>query len=136
MNYFAPALFPRHLESWLDNDLKALTGTRSNSPAIDFIESEDDYQIVADLPGYNKEDLDVRVHNRVLHLKAKREDNKVSDDSAKLLLSERRVANVDRKISLPREVDADDVNAVLKDGVLTIHLAKMEASKPRQIAIS
>ena len=107
------------------------------SPAVDVLESDNDFIVTAELPGLAKDDVDITIENGVLSLsgekKEEREEGKA--DSGGLVL-ERRYGRFRRSFSLPRGVDADKVSAKFSDGILTVTLPKAATAKPRQIKIS
>ena len=78
--------------------------------------------------------MDVRIENGVLTLKGERKrDAGISEDNAFRL--ERTYGAFTRSFSLPRTVDATEVTAVYKDGVLEVSVPKAETSKPKKVEI-
>ena len=102
--------------------------------ALDLIETEKEFQVHCDLPGVEKENLDINVTDGFLVLKAERksihEDNKHTVHSL-----ERPFGKVQRKLALPPTVDADKVNASFKNGVLTVSFPKKPEATTQKIAI-
>ena len=119
------------------NDNKALsreetrTHERYLTPAVDIFETEDGLTLVADLPGLGKDDLHIGIDKGVLTI----EGSSKSEKGGSALFDEFSVAGYYRQFRLPDGIDPDRTQAELKDGVLTLHLVKAEAAKPKKIAI-
>jgi len=107
---------------------------RTTAPAVDVIEHEDEYLVVADLPGVEKKDLEVSVTGSLLSIKGdKREDR--DGDKRKFFRRESWVGSFKRTINLPSLIDVDKMSAELKDGVLTVTIAKREEAKTRRLEV-
>jgi HSP20 family protein len=103
-------------------------------PPVDIFERQDQLVIRAEVPGVQKEDMDVRIENGVLTLHGERkQDTDVKDECA--LRMERVYGAFTRSFSLPTTVDAARVAAVYKDGVLEVTVPKAESAKPKTIEI-
>ena len=104
------------------------------SLALDVLEKDGQVVVKASLPGFQKEEIDVQVHDGVLYIKAEHnEENEAKD--AKFYRRERRYGAVARRVALPGTVAEADVNAELKDGVLTLTLPVPAKAQPKQIEI-
>jgi len=104
-------------------------------PAVDLYEDKDNLYLRAELPGLDKKDIDISLHDGVLALSGERKpDEKYKD--AELYRSERFFGRFQRTITLPSPVSEERVKATYKDGVLNLVLPKTEAAKPRQIEVS
>jgi HSP20 family protein len=104
-------------------------------PPVDIFEN-DKHEIViqAEMPGLNKEDIDLRVENNTLTLRGERKrESEVKEDQFHRV--ERVHGTFLRSFSLPATVDAGRVSADYKDGVLTVVLPMREEAKPRQIQV-
>ena len=89
----------------------------------------------ADLPGLQDKDIDVRVENNMLTIRGERKFEKdVNEDN--YLRVERAYGPFTRSFSLPNTVSSESVRAEYHNGVLTLRMAKLEESKPKQIKIS
>ncbi len=107
---------------------------RGVSPALDLMETEGEFLVLCDLPGIEREDLDVSVAAGVLTVKgAKREEAR--SENAKLYKKESWEGSFQRTLSLPATADPAQVQAVFKDGVLKITIAKREEARARRIAL-
>jgi len=116
--------------------LPAFTGLfdRSVSPALDIVENEDNFIVTCELPGIDQKDLDVTITSNVLTIKGEKKDGKESKEG-KIYKRESWSGNFQRTLSLPNSVDPVQVNAELKNGILTLVLHKKEEAKPKQISI-
>jgi HSP20 family protein len=105
-------------------------------PAVDIYET-DSHEVVikAELPDVKKEDIGVTVENNVLTLtgERKQEQSAKRDQFQRI---ERRFGSFSRSFTLPTSVDAGQIAASYKDGVLTIRLPRREEAKPKQISVN
>jgi HSP20 family protein len=103
-------------------------------PPVDIVEQGDTLRLVADLPGFRNEDIEVSVENRTLTLAGERKlDPRFQDAST--FRSERSFGRFSRVFALPAIVDVSKIAAEFKDGVLTVTLPKAEEAKPRKIEV-
>jgi len=104
------------------------------APAVDIFEKEEDLVIRAEVPGVDRNDIDVRVENGVLMLKGeRRQTEEVHEKNAYRM--ERIYGSFARSFRLPTTVDASKISARLKDGVLELVLPKAEQAKPKMVTI-
>jgi HSP20 family protein len=101
------------------------------APAVDVLESADEYRLVADLPGVRHEDIDLAFERGELVVSAKRS---LAREGEALALA-RREGDFRRAFRIPEEVDASQAKASFEHGVLEIRLPKAERVKPRRIAV-
>ena len=101
---------------------------------MDFYEDRDQLVLEAELPGVNREGLDLSLHDGVLTLAGERREEKTFED-AEEHRSERFLGKFQRSFTLPAAVDAAKVQASFKDGILTVTLPKAETAKPKQIEV-
>jgi len=109
--------------------------SRSWVPAVDIYETAQREVIIkAELPDMRREDIGVTFENNVLTLKGERKvDDQIARDRFQRM--ERFYGTFSRSFTLPATVDASQISATYKDGVLTIKLPQREEAKPKQIAI-
>lgn len=107
---------------------------QARSPRFDFLESPQGYTLRGDLPGISEENLEVTVHEGVLNIKGNYSEEEVNEDS-KYLVRERRFGDFERRLNLPKDANAAQVEAKLTNGVLNITIAKKEELKARKIEI-
>jgi HSP20 family protein len=113
---------------------RQLEGSRSFSPAVDIYEDAEAIHVKAELPGVKSEDLKIDVENNVLSLRGERKLER-QDEKDSYHRVERWYGSFARQFMLPRTVDAEKIEASLKEGVLTVRLPKRAEVKPRQISI-
>ena len=114
---------PIHTHSWDEGTLP-----------IDIYERDGKLQVRASLPGFNKDDIDVKVHEGVLSIDAKYAAGDETSEG-RWYRRERHISSLSRRIALPDVVQDADVDAELTDGVLTLSLPLQEKPQPRQIDI-
>ena len=114
--------------SW-ESDVDARGGfgwsAGDSTHGLDIAESDDEFVVTVDVPGYEKDDIEVRLSGETLHVAGEREDE-TDEESDSYLRRERTARSFSRRVRLPEPVDADDVSARVNNGVLTITLAKLE----------
>lgn len=103
--------------------------------AIDLVDRDDEFVATVDMPGFDRDEIDVRVTDHKLRIKAEREETLDEEEEGRFIRRERRRESADRSIRLPDDVNTDEVKATMKNGVLTITLPKLEAKEARGIEI-
>ena len=101
------------------------------APLVDIYENDEEILLRADMPGVEKKDITVNIDNGKLSFGG---TIKVESKGA---VQWEEIGNVEyqRTFSVPQAIDMERLNAELKNGVLSLHLPKSEATKPRQIEI-
>ena len=119
------------------SQLPAMAGGPQNV-SMDVAEQDSEYVVTADLPGYEKDDIDLSISDRTLRVSAERaEGTDESDEEGTYIRRERHRQSVSRAITLPEEVVEDDASAAYNNGVLTVTLPKRsESNDSRSIDIS
>jgi len=105
------------------------------APSVDIEEEADKYVIKADLPGVDKDDIEVKLENGVLSIRGEKKTEKETGKGTKQHRTERFHGTFARSFTLPEAVKADQVDASYKDGVLSLTIPKQEESKPQSIEI-
>ena len=130
----------RRLNTLLEDAFSWPLGGESSSvtaawlPPVDVFENKDAVKIVAELPGVKPGDVRISLENSTLSLKG--EKQQVAEESTdRVHRYERTYGAFERTFSLPSTVDADRIEAVFENGVLTISIPKVERAKPRQIEV-
>ena len=122
-DFFAPA-FP------VDDEL----AMRNWNPSADVYEEDAHYVIKAELPGIDKKDIHIDFENNTLVLKGERtEDKEVNEES--YYRKEMAYGRFQRSFALPEGVEADNIKADYKDGVLKITIPKPETKQPKTITV-
>jgi HSP20 family protein len=140
---YRPDYFLSEMDNWFDqirNDFEQLfwnPGGRyqeltewSRAPAVDVVDHGDKYEMNVELPGINKEDINLEITPYGIELSANHEES--TDEKGKnWLRKERTTSSFYRCFDLPEELNTDDVNAEMQDGVLTVTLPKKKPT-PKQ----
>ena len=101
------------------------------APAIDIVEQDKSYQVTAELPGMGEKDIDVKFADGVLTIKGEKKEE--SEEKQKdYYRSERRFGAFQRSFRVPDGVEADKIEANVKDGILTVLLPKSDDAKNRE----
>ena len=104
------------------------------SPLCDIYEDGDSIVVKAELPGVNRDEIDIQVENNILTIRGERKREKeVKSDN--VYRSERFYGAFSRSFTLPVSVDTQRIKAEFKDGILHLTLPKVEEAKPRKIKI-
>ena len=104
-------------------------------PAINLTEDTDKYCLRAELPGIKADALDIQAVGRNLTLSGERTIPS-EGETVRYHRREREAGKFSRVIGLPGDIDTNKVDAKLTNGMLTVTIAKAEASKPKQITIN
>jgi HSP20 family protein len=102
-------------------------------PAVNLYETGDSYVLTAELPGLRVEDLEITVERDRLTLRGERRIE--HPEEASLHRAERRGGAFRRTLQLPVEVDGEKVDAVYRNGVLTLRIPKAPEHQPRRITV-
>lgn len=103
-------------------------------PAADAYETDDEYVVEVELPGFEEKELAIEVTDHTVCVKGERREEKEAKEKT-YRLRERLEKTFERRFELPPETDTEAVKADFKKGVLEIHAPKTQAAKPRTIAI-
>ncbi len=117
------------------NDFFRGVETGYEYPLIDVVDTKDELVIYAELPGVNKDDVKVKIHNNILTISGERKEPELPE-KANCLIREREFGKFMRSVRLPYPVDVSKVSAEYKDGILKITLPKKEEVKPKEIQIN
>ena len=114
----------------------ATENVKAFSPKVDVYEQDTDYQLIAELPGFNKDSISITVEESTLTISA--EVNYEQDASqGKLLRKERQSGKFSRSFKLGKDIELADIKASFKDGLLTLTVPKIVEAvvEPRKIEI-
>ena len=112
---------------------EAMVPVRYFVPTTDIFETEDALTVVMEVPGVNKEAVDISVENEVLKVEAKIDPSKY--DGMEPLYTEYNVGHFARSFTLSNKIDQQQISAKLEDGILTLTLNKAKEAMPRKISI-
>lgn len=104
------------------------------APAVDMFEEKDDIVIKAEIPGMDKDNIQVNLTDHTLTIKGeKKKEEEVKEEN--YFRSERSYGTFLRTVELPRDVHADKVKATFKNGVLEVRMPKTEEAKAKEIKV-
>jgi HSP20 family protein len=127
--FFERRLRPFWPERWWPS-----IGVELGKPAVDLYEEKDDIVVKAELPGMEKDNIEVNLSANRLTIKGeKKQEEEIKKEG--YYRSERSYGSFVRTLELPREVQTDKVKAAFKDGILEIRLPKTEEAKRKEIKV-
>lgn len=103
-------------------------------PNVDILEEREELLVLADMPGAKSDTIDVKFEDGMLEIHAAVASRR--GDDAEYLLREYGVGDYYRSFQVSEDIDAGRISAEYANGVLTLHLPKSEAVKPRKIAVN
>lgn len=128
---------PSFFNDFFDNDW--MPRTNATAPAINVMEDESAYEVEVAAPGMTKEDFNISLSGDDDLIISMEKKNQESDKDKRYLRREFSYSKFQQAMSLPEDVDKDNISASVKDGVLTIILKKKdleaENNEPRLIEI-
>ncbi len=105
------------------------------APAVDIKEEDNQYLLVADIPGVDPKDIDIHMENGILSIKGERNSElKTEQDGYKRI--ERKHGVFYRRFTMPEGVNPDGIEAKCENGVLSVSIPKQEAAQPRKITVN
>lgn len=110
------------------------TPARYYIPDTDIYETDDALTVVMEMPGVDKDNVEIGLEEDVLTIEGRIDFAKY--ESMQPVYTEYNVGHYTRKFSVGSKIDQDNISAEIEDGVLTLHLPKAEESKPRRIRIN
>jgi HSP20 family protein len=103
-------------------------------PAVDIFQNKQEIVLKAELPGLDRENIDLRVENKTLTLRGERkQQNEIKEEQYHRI--ERSYGSFSRSFTLPETIDTEKLRAEYKDGVLTVTMPIKEEAKPKQIQV-
>jgi HSP20 family protein len=102
------------------------------APDVNIFETNDGYVVEAEMPGVNKEGLEITVEGNELTILGHRDSEQVSGET---LFRERRLTDYRRSFELDPAIDTAKVTAKIDQGIVTLTLPKSEKVKPRKITV-
>jgi HSP20 family protein len=114
-------------------EFETLYRTTVWAPLADVTETDSAYVLELDVPGVQREDVTVDLTGTSLSITGERKERETEGVSHRRT---RRTGKFAYRLTLPRNLDGDNVEAKLVDGVLTVSVPKSEAAKPRRIEIT
>jgi len=99
---------------------------------VDIHEEDGIIHVEAEMPGFNKDDIEIEIDDGMLRIVAER---KPPEDRGITYLDERRYTRIERSLSLPRGFDESKAKARLADGVLHVESPRLESTRGRRIEV-
>ena len=104
------------------------------APAVDLFEEKDDIVVKAELPGMDKDNIEVNLTDNMLTIKGeKKKENEVKEE--KYYRCERSYGSFVRNIEIPKAVHVDKVKASFKNGILEVRVPKTEEAKRKEVKL-
>jgi HSP20 family protein len=118
----------------MDDLLRGWNGNHTTgfTPPLDVRETEDEYLVLADLPGVKSDQVTIEISDQVLSISGSR----AAPDTGEAQISERPWGSFVRTLTLPKGVDEEQIVANYNDGVLELHVPKPAEKRPKKITIA
>ncbi|MCW2953505.1 MAG: heat shock protein Hsp20 [Conexibacter sp.] len=117
---------------WPDGENRVLDADAGWIPAVDVEEAEDAWIVEAELPGVDRDDVNVELRDSELAIYG---EVKERERAGVLRRRTRRVGRFDFHVTLPGETDPEGIEATLREGVLTVRIPKQQRSEPHRIEV-
>lgn len=104
----------------------------------DIKEHDDSYELITDLPGFSKDDINLSIENGYLNITAKTNGNSSDEEKGKYVRRERYYGEMSRSFYIGENVEEEDVKASFKNGILSVVVPKVnnqEINRKKQIEI-
>jgi len=134
---FTPSTFSDFFSDFLNEDVLQ-THLFKSVPSVNIMERSNDFRVELAVPGINKEDFNIEVDKGILVISAEKKEEK-KDEGDRYTRKEFSYQSFSRSFSLPDHVDAENISAEYRNGVLELTLPKKDEAKAkpvRQIKIS
>ena len=113
---------------------KYMTIPTIRAPIMDIIDEGDNYALTAEVPGIPKENITIEFSKNILEIKAEHKQE-AEEKKEGYIRKERGQRSFYRQIALPEEVEADKIEAELKDGILNVKIPKKEPEPKKKISV-
>jgi HSP20 family protein len=126
---------PLDVENFFERFGLGVTGDCVWNPSVDVEETEEGYEVKAELPGMKKEDIHILLEDGVLVLKGeKKQESETKKKNFHKI--ERSYGRFERSFRLPDNAKSDGIRAKVDNGVLSIFIPKSEEAKPKEIQVA
>ena len=135
------ALFDTIFNNSMENVFGGMGYRSSYVPKVDVKETKDNYILDMELPGRSEKDVNIELDHNTLTISSKIEevkdtkDSKDSKASEKWLIKERRYSSFRRSFTIPEDVNAEEVKANFKNGILSVLMPRKALPTPKKIMI-
>ncbi len=106
---------------------------RHYRPNVDILENDEELMVLVDMPGVRGEEIDIHFESGTLAIAGNVQDRQ--PQATEYLLQEYGIGDFHRSFQVSESIDSGRISAEYSDGVLTVHLPKVEAAKPRTITV-
>ncbi len=132
---FQGRINPLFEDDFFKNWEKQKQAVSSWAPSTDVIEAKEEYIFKMELPGLEKDQINIELDNNILTVKGeKKEETEEKGETYHRV--ERCNGSFSRSFNIPKNVDQKRIKANMKNGVLELHVPKVEESKPKSIPIA
>ena len=107
----------------------------TTTPSVNVIKNDNAYNLTMALPGYQKEDVQIKVEKNLLIISSQKEVKEENDDKSNFRLREFNYGNFERKFHLPKNVDQEKLEARFENGLLHLSLSIKPEAQPKSIVI-
>jgi HSP20 family protein len=119
---------------WLPERWFRTEGMELTAPVVDLYEEKDDIVVKAELPGIEKNNIEVNLADHTLTIKGeKKKEEEIKEEN--YYRAERSYGSFVRTLELPKDVHTDKVKATFKDGILEVRLPKTEEAKAKEVKV-
>jgi HSP20 family protein len=134
-NRLAADPFDRLFDQILTGGTSRARADLMRAPETDVVETETEIRVVTEMPGLKRENIEIDVENNVLTVRGEKREERTEGEGQKYHLAERRYGVFTRSFVLPRDVNADAIQASFEDGVLFVTIPKSEKARRRRIEV-
>jgi HSP20 family protein len=126
--------FGRRTRPWWPERWFRTQGMELTAPAVDLYEEKDDIVVKAEIPGIEKNNIEVNLTDHTLTIKGeKKKEEEIKEEN--YYRAERSYGSFLRTLELPKDVHADKVKATFKNGILEVRLPKTEEAKAKEVKV-
>ncbi len=120
---------------WNIPDFTLLKIPRMTFPKLDIKEEDGNYVIMAEVPGFSKEEINIEVKDDLLTIFSEHKEEKEKEKEG-YIYKERSNRSFSRSLRMPDHITSEEIKAELKDGLLTLSIPKKEPEPPKRVEIS
>src|SRR3970282_1751870 len=134
MDRIMEGFFDRRIRTWWPERWPERERLELEGPVVDLFEDKNDIVVKAELPGMEKENVEVKLTDHMLTIKGeKKKEEEIKEEN--YYRSERSYGSFIRTLELPADVHADKVKASFKNGILEVRLPKTEDARAKEIKV-
>jgi HSP20 family protein len=138
LRIFTPSVFKTFSNDVLDHlFLDGGNNDYSSRPYTNIIEADDKFTIELALPGFAKEQINMKFHQDILTVSANVDEN--NEDGMKYLVREYGLRSFEKRFTIPKSIDTDNISAEFKNGILAITVPKRAEAivkQPKEVQIN